>query len=199
MWFIRWRGEQVPRRPNPDLEARILNAARKLWKKGGEDALTMRAVAEAAGTNTPSVYRRFRNRDDILRGLLERIRLDIAAEIETATSVEEGCERYVDYALRHPREYELFYQHNFRLYHSSPVQGAGAPNRPAREAMRRKLAARLGKLPNGHERPLLALWMLGHGTAMLLIDKSILPSEATQARAVFTRSVKALLREAGAL
>jgi AcrR family transcriptional regulator len=189
----------VPRRPDPDLEAKILNAARRLWKKGGEDALTMRAVAEAAGTNTPSVYRRFRNRDDILRGLLERIRLEIAAEIEAAGSVEQGCERYLDYALRHPREYELFYQHNFRLYHLSPARGAGAPNRPAREAMRRKLASRLGKAPDGHERMLLALWMLGHGTAMLLIDKSILPNEAAQARAVFTRSVKALLRAAPAL
>jgi AcrR family transcriptional regulator len=189
----------VPRRPDPDLEAKILNAARRLWKKGGEDALTMRAVAEAAGTNTPSVYRRFRNRDDILRGLLEHIRLEIAAEIEAAGSVEQGCERYLDYALRHPREYELFYQHNFRLYHLSPAHGAGAPNRPARDAMRRKLASRLGKSPDGHERTLLALWMLGHGTAMLLIDKSILPNEAAQARAVFMRSVKALLKAAPAL
>jgi AcrR family transcriptional regulator len=189
----------LPRRPNPDLEAKILSAARKLWKKGGEEALTMRAVAEAAGSNTPSVYRRFRNRDDILRGLLQRIRLEIAAVIEAAPSVESACERYLDYALHHPREYELFYQHNFRLYHLAPVQGAGAPNRPARDAMRQKLAARLGNSPSGHERPLLALWMLGHGTAMLLIDKSILPSEAAQARAVFTRSVRALLRAADAL
>ncbi|HEY1659482.1 MAG TPA: TetR/AcrR family transcriptional regulator [Candidatus Sulfotelmatobacter sp.] len=189
----------MPRPPNPELEAKILSAAQKLWKKGGEGALTMRAVAEAAGTNTPSVYRRFRNRDDILRGLLEHIRLEIAAVIEAAPSVEQACERYLDYALGHPREYELFYQHNFRLYHLSPADGAGTPNRPAREAMRRKLAARLGNSPHGLERPLLALWMLGHGTAMLLIDKSILPSEAAQARAVFTRSVKALLKAAGAL
>jgi len=39
----------VPRPPNPDLEEQILKAARKLWKKGGGNALTMRAVAEAAG------------------------------------------------------------------------------------------------------------------------------------------------------
>lgn len=189
----------MPRRPDPDLEARILNAARKLWQKGGENALTMRAVAKAAGTNTPSVYRRFRNRDDILRGLLERIRLEIAAEIEAAHSVEQGCERYLNFALRHPREYELFYQHNFRLYHLSPAHRAAAPNRPARDAMRRKLAARFGKSTDGHEGTLLALWMLGHGTAMLLIDKSILPPEAAQARTVFTRSVRALLKMADAL
>lgn len=72
----------MPRRPDPDLEGKILNAAQRLWKKGGETALTMRRVAQAAGTNTPAVYRRFRDREDILRALLQRIRLEIAAELE---------------------------------------------------------------------------------------------------------------------
>jgi AcrR family transcriptional regulator len=57
----------MPRQPDPDLQERILNAAQKLWKKGAEKTLTMRAVAKAAGTNTTAVYRRFRNREDILR------------------------------------------------------------------------------------------------------------------------------------
>ncbi len=187
----------MPRRRDPDLEENILNAAQKLWKKGGEEALTMRAVAEAAETNTPSVYRRFRDRDDILRGLLGRIRLQIAAELEAAHSTEQACERYLNYALRHPREYELFYRHNFRLNYSARSDGDGAKavKRPARDAMRRKLAATLGKERDGHERTLLALWMLGHGAAMLMIGKSLEADEAAQARAVFTRSVRALLRE----
>jgi AcrR family transcriptional regulator len=189
----------VPRRPNPDLEEKILNAAQRLWKRGGEEALTMRAVAQAASTNTPSVYRRFRNRDDILRGLLGRIRLDIAAELEAGSSVEQACERYLDYALRHPREYELFFRHNFRLHHSAASNGPGARKvkQPARDVMRRKLTERFGKSPDGHERMLQALWMLVHGAAMLLIHKSILPNETQQARAVFTRSVQALLTEIG--
>src|SRR5580704_7186426 len=60
-----WRNSHLPRRLAPELEGKILDAAQKLWKKGGEKALTMRAVAKAAGTNTPSVYRRFRDRNDI--------------------------------------------------------------------------------------------------------------------------------------
>jgi AcrR family transcriptional regulator len=100
----------VPRQPDPDLEGKILNAAQKLWKRGGEKALTMRAVAKAAGTNTPSVYRRFRDRDDILRALLQRIRLEIAAHLEGISSPEEGCQRYLEYALSHPHEYEVFFQ-----------------------------------------------------------------------------------------
>ena len=115
----------MPRRADPKLEGKILDAAQKLWKKGGEKALTMRTVARAAGTNTPAVYRRFRDRDDILRGLLQRIRWEIAAQMEGISSPEEGCERYLDYALSHPREYELFFQKEYELFYSARSLRAG--------------------------------------------------------------------------
>ena len=61
-------GEDIPRQPDPELEARILEAADALWRRGGEKALTMRAVAKAARTNTPAVYRRFKDREHLIRG-----------------------------------------------------------------------------------------------------------------------------------
>ena len=61
----------MPRHIDPDLEGRILEAARKLWRKGGEKSLSMRTIAKLAGTNTPALYRRFRNRDDILRAMVQ--------------------------------------------------------------------------------------------------------------------------------
>lgn len=185
----------MPRRPDPDLEGKILEAARKLWKKGGEKSLTMRGVARAAGTNTPSVYRRFRDRDDILRGLLQRIRLEFTALMEGAGSPEEGCERYLDYALKHPHEYELFYQHDYELHHSGRSLSAGVKpvGRPAREAMKRKLAEKFGESPDEYESLVVALWMMGHGAAMLLIAKTILPKDEKAARTVFTAAVRALL------
>ncbi len=186
----------MPRRPDPDLEGKILDAAQKLWKKGGEKALTLRAVARAAGTNTPSVYRRFRDRDDILRCVLHRIRLEIAAAIEGGASAEESCERYLDYALRHPYEYELFYRHNYDLHYSPRSRRAGTKPvpQPARDAMRRKLTEKLGGSQADHECLLMALWMVVHGAAMLLIGKLILPREQLEARAVFTKTVSAVLQ-----
>ncbi len=71
----------MARQPDPDLEDRILKAARQLWKKGAGKALTMRAVARAAHTNTPAVYRRFPHRDDILRALLQQIRKEIFLQL----------------------------------------------------------------------------------------------------------------------
>jgi AcrR family transcriptional regulator len=186
----------VRRRADPDLEGKILDAAQKLWKKGGEKALTMRTVARAAGTNTPSVYRRFRDRDDLLRGLLQRIRWEIAAQMEGISSPEEGCERYLEYALRHPREYELFFQKQYELFYSARSQRAGFKPKvlPVRDAMRQKVAEKLGGASGDHERLVMALRMAVHGAAMLLIEKAILPEDEAEARAVLTASVAALLR-----
>jgi len=191
----------VPRRPDPDLEGKILDAAQKLWKKGGEKALTMRRVAQAAGTNTPAVYRRFRDRDDILRGLLQRIRWEIAAQMEGIASPEEGCERYLDYALSHPREYELFFQKEYELFYSARSIRAGFKPKvqPVRNVMRQKVTEKLGGAPDDHERLLLALRMVVHGAAMLLIEKAILPEDAAEARAVFTATVAALLQTGAGL
>jgi AcrR family transcriptional regulator len=188
----------MPRLPDPELEGEILDAAQRLWKKKGEEGLTMRAVAKAAGTNTPSVYRRFQNREDILRGLLQRIRLDIASEMQDIASPEEGCARYLEYALRHPREYELFFQKEYKLFHSPNSKRARVKptGRPVREIMRRKIAEKLGGSPAEYESVLLALQMLTHGAAMLLIAKTILPKDAEKARSVFEASVGALLEAA---
>src|SRR5690348_18175864 len=99
----------MPRQPDPDLEDRILKAAQVLWKKGGDKALTMRAVARAAGTNTPAVYRRFKNRQDLVRGLLLRIVARIREIFDERESLEDIAEAYVEFGLQHPHEYDLFY------------------------------------------------------------------------------------------
>ena len=99
----------MPRHPDPDLEERVLKAADGLWKRGGERALTMRAVARAAGTNTPAVYRRFKNREDLIRGLLLRIASRIGQQFEQSQTLEQMAEAYVEFALKMPNEYELFY------------------------------------------------------------------------------------------
>jgi len=87
----------VPRPPNPDLEEQILKAARKLWKKEGATRLPCARLRKRQGPIRPAVYRRFRDREDILRALLQRIRLGICRRAESAPSPEEACERYVDY------------------------------------------------------------------------------------------------------
>jgi AcrR family transcriptional regulator len=185
----------MPRHPDPDLEDRILNAAHVLWKRGGEKALTMRVVADAAGTNTPAVYRRFKNREDIVRALLRRIQDNIRVAIENQQSIEEIGEAYLEYALRHPHEYELFFAHARDL---QPRKSAGGirpirESRPNMALLERRLAERLGGSPEDHTRLGVALWSAAHGAAMLLLQKAVPEGHEEEVRLAFSATVTAVL------
>lgn len=52
--------------------SRILDAAATLIEEEGVDAVSTRSVADLAGVSYPSLYRFFRDRDEILERLLER-------------------------------------------------------------------------------------------------------------------------------
>jgi len=190
----------MPRHPDPDLEARILNAAHKLWKRGGEKALTMRAVARAAGTNTPAVYRRFKDRRDLIRGLLLHIAARIRRHFESGENIEEMAEAYVDHALKLPHEYQLFYSNARAL---SPRKGSGKP-RPIRESrpnfayVEQKLAERLGGAPEDHTQLALAVWATLHGTTMLLLTRAIPDGHETELRAACRAAITALIDGAAA-
>ena len=186
----------MPRQPDPDVEERILHAADVLWRRGGERALTMRAVAKAAGTNTPSVYRRFKNRQDLLRGLLLRIADRIRQEFSKAETLEGMADAYVDYALKMPNEYLLFYSHSRWM---SPRKGRGTPQ-PIRESRpnfaftEQLLAKRFGGRPEDHTQLALELWALLHGTTTLLLTQSIPEGHEEELREACRAAVKQLLR-----
>lgn len=176
----------MSRRPDPELEHRILDAAHRLWKRGGEEALTIRAVAKAAGTNTPAVYRRFKNRNDILRGLIQRIQVQVRSIVEPCGSPAEIAQALLDYALAHPREYEL------TMSGAVPTLADGRPN--LNLALERT-ARWLGGSPADHEKLVFAVWALTHGTASSLNSKALSPEEARKMRAAFNPAVEALIQQ----
>lgn len=186
----------MPRHPDPNLEERVLNAARVLWARGGEKALTMRAVARAAHSNTPAVYRRFKNRQDIIRALLKQIVVRTGEQFASG-SVEQMAESYVDYALEHPHEYDLFYSYAHKLS-PTKVDGRLQPirnSRPNFGLVERLLAKELGGSPEDHTKLALALWATLHGTTMLLLSKGVAGHEEGLRGACRT-AVKALLERA---
>ena len=180
----------MSRRADPELEDRILQAARKLWKKGGEKGLSMRKVAREARTTTPTVYSRFRTKQEILSALLRRIQQDWAVVIESCTNPEEAGQRCLDFALSHPHEYELLYADWF---------GRATPASESRanvELMKSKLAQWLGGQPADYNRLVLAEWALLHGAVMLIITKSVKAEVAAQLRDAFHEVMLALVRSA---
>ena len=184
----------MPRQPDPDLENRILNAAHVLWKRGGEKSLTMRAVAKAAKTNTPAVYRRFKNRGDLLRGLLLRISDRIRKDFAAGETLEHMAEAYVDSALRQPHDYELFYSHAEELSKGrrGPVR-AIRDTRPNFGFVEDLLAKRLGGRPEDYTQLALAIWATLHGTTMLLLTKAIPEGHIEELRSACRMAVKMML------
>jgi AcrR family transcriptional regulator len=152
----------LPRHPDPELEQRILDAASRLWGRSGEKGLTMRAVAKAAGTTTPTVYERYRDRDDILRALRLQTRRELFAVIGRTHSLRQACQRQLQFALERSHAYEVLFD------------GVAQPpslheSWPSFNFMRQRLAEQLGGDPHKHTRLMLAIWSLVHGTAMLII------------------------------
>jgi len=180
----------VPRHPDPDLEQRILTAASRLWSRGGEKALTMRAVAKAAGTTTPTVYERYQDRDDILRALRLKTRRELYSVLTPTRTLSEAIQSYLKFALDNSHAYEVLFD------------GVGRPPSlyepwPSFNLMRTRLAEHLRGTTGQHNRLMLAIWSLMHGTAMLIIRGGFEGALRTQAIHSCLDSVETLLRARG--
>ena len=185
----------MPRRADPNLEKRVLDAAQKLWRGGGDKNLSMRALARAARTNTPAIYRRFKDRKEILRALLLRVRTRQVEAIQSARSLEEAIDLYIDFALKNPWEYELYYlQEHEQL---RPAVSRSPEIGPGFVWLQNQMAERLGGSPDEHASLGLALWGLAHGTVMLLISKVVSLARAAELRAGCREAIEVLLKGAG--
>lgn len=173
----------MPRPIDPGLESKVLEAARKLWVKGGGKALTIRSVAKLAGTNPPALYRRFPDRDAILKALVEAYQADFVRDVESSESPKEFALRVLDIAMRRPQEYELF------LW---GLRRGVTDARPVAELFMRRCAETLGGSPSDYLDLTLALRALLRGTAMYLMDNQETVSEKRTNEA-YARAVDILI------
>jgi AcrR family transcriptional regulator len=179
----------LPRQADPELEQRILDAAIRLWSRGGEKALTMRGVAKAAGTTTPTLYERYRDRDDILRALRLQTRAELFASLCRTRSLTQACQRYLEFAHGHRHAYQVLFD------------GFAQPPSlhepwPSFNLMRLRLAQRLGGDPRKQTRLMLSLWSLLHGTAMLLVRGGVAGPLRTQMTHSCLDAVEAIVAQA---
>lgn len=187
----------MPRRPDPSLDKRVLDAAWRLWK-GGDKRLSLRALARAARTSTPAIYRHFRSRKEILRALLLRLRHDLYQTLATSATMEDAFDAYLNFALRHPREYQMLFEHQYELL------AKWRPGRAARDREKlpaffwglNKLAEELGGSPDSHIPLAVTLWVLVHGTASLLISRSVEDGLEGEMRAEGKKAVRLLMNAA---
>lgn len=112
-------------RPRPSLrdkeqQARrqlLLAAARRLLRKGGAQAVTMRAVADDVGVSTTVVYGFFSDKAALVAqavdGDLKRFARHLKRAVDEATSPADALHRvaqaYVAFGLAHPQSYRVMF------------------------------------------------------------------------------------------
>jgi len=149
----------MPPIADKQLEERILKAALRLWRTRGEQGLTLRAVAHEASTTTPTLYKRFRNKEALRLALASRFRDELTADLLASPTIEQSHRRYLAYVESHPREYELLGSY-WGQFFSAP--------RPVRTWMLTQLAARLGGEPGEYAAVYEGIFLLCHGASTLL-------------------------------
>ncbi|WP_369069573.1 TetR/AcrR family transcriptional regulator [Kineococcus terrestris] len=110
------RRTRNPRGEGSRLRGEILDAARELLQEGS-GAVTLRAVARAAGISAPSIYRHFEDVDAVLRAVVDEAFADLARRLREAAagaSTPVGrlvavCEGYLDFAREQPQRYRLMF------------------------------------------------------------------------------------------
>jgi AcrR family transcriptional regulator len=176
----------MPRTPDAKLEEKIVTAAYALWTKRGEKALTMRAVARKAGTTTPTVYERFRDKRDLMKLLRARALKNLVDVLHPADSAAEVCRRFLTFAALHPHEYLLLTSDwGARLSRNEP--------KPTFEIVKARLAAQLGGTPDDHFRLAMALGALLHGTAVMLLADDVHHGVARTMRSICNETCETLI------
>ena len=104
-------------RDSAPTRAAILDAASRLLEDSGPEAVTLRAVGEAAGVSRSAPYRHYADKAALMRALAERALRQIAGWIRHGAEchqdawqrVHAGCRAYIDYAVEHPHHYQLVF------------------------------------------------------------------------------------------
>jgi AcrR family transcriptional regulator len=152
----------MPRKPDPVLEQKIVAAAVRLLDRGGEEAVTLRAVAKEAGTTTPTIYERFHDRDELIQQVVVLATEEIVAAIQPKTSIEAMFEEYLRYCRAHPVRLNLTVGTFGKRYVS------GEPM-PAFDLLRFRISSQIGIKGRECEDLALAIASLAFGTAQGVI------------------------------
>lgn len=163
-----------PSAARDEARARIIAAAIKLLNHGGRDAVTTRAVADAAGVQAPTLYRLFRDKQGLLDAVAEH---GFTAYLKEKTvrkpggdpveDLRAGWDLHIEFGMSRPAVYLLMY--------AEPRPGAKSPAadmsyRLLREHIRRVAAA--GRLRFSEERAADLFHASGCGTVLTLLSKA---------------------------
>lgn len=152
-------------------EHRILSAATDLLAKGGIEAVTTRAVCEAAGITAPTLYHYFGDKDGLLRALvaqnietfMERKRSRRTAD--ALADLRRSWSGWIDFAGENPKL--------FRLMIESTRSDPKATTMQEGVALMREIIERLaaeGRLTTDVDTAARAIWAASNGVLILFME-----------------------------
>ncbi len=163
-----------PAASREDTRARIVASAIVLLNTGGRDAVTTRAVADAAGVQVPTLYRLFGDKHALLDAVAEYgFKAYLTEKMiprpgqDPVEDLRIGWDLHVAFGLSHPAIYLLMY--------AEPRPGVKSPAaetsyRVLKEHIRRVAAA--GRLRFSEERAAQLFHAAGCGTVLTLLAKA---------------------------
>ena len=176
----------MPKAPDPELEGRILSAAVRLLDRGGEHAVTMRSVAVEAGTTTPTIYERFRDRNALMQAVVEEISKEVLALFEPSDSVEQMFAKYLQFNGAHPMRFNLSVE-------TFGTRLAGGEKMPVFDRFRSRIAQELAISAEPCEELALAIASLLFGTMRGMIAVGLDTRHARELRRTSLAALRKLL------
>jgi len=176
----------MPRSPDPALEGKLVAAALRLLDRGGEHAVTLRAVAKEAGTTTPSIYERFRDRKALMQRVLDRATEEVLTALQPAPSIEAMFREYLRHSKMHPMRLSL----TVETFGARFVAG---DKMPAFELLVSRISEQSGIKGRECEDLALAIASLGFGTAQGMIAAGSDSGHGAQLQRTSLRALRMLL------
>ncbi|WP_030489793.1 TetR/AcrR family transcriptional regulator [Micromonospora chokoriensis] len=155
-----------------DVRSAIIAAATQLLREKGANAVTTRAVAQAAGVQAPTIYRLFGDKDGLVDAVAEHVMATYVSSKSAAAAAEHGdpvadlrsaWRTHLEFGLANPELYALIATRGRGA--SSPAAVAGMEVLRARV---RRLAA-VGLLRVDEQRALMMIHAAGNGTILALL------------------------------
>ena len=173
-----------PRGSGGELREEVLHAAMELLAdSGGEEAMSLRAVAQRVGVSVPSIYLHFADKQALLNAVCDQVfsALDSAmqAAVVGAANPLEALRRqgvaYVEFALANPEHYRvvMMRKHAFteEQYADLVMASAAFSNLVSTVAE----CVEAGVFAGAPDQLALRLWATAHGLASLLVAKPYFP------------------------
>lgn len=183
--------------PEETMRDRVLRVADDLLDTAGPDALSLRKIADLAGTSTQAVYTQFGGKPGLADAMYRSGYRRLADELDAVPDVADPIERmrtlalaYRRVALANPEHYKLMTGRPIADY-DPPVESrrfAATTMEPLVDAVRTACAA--GVLDGDPRTVAMRLWAAGHGRVSLELH-GLVEVDDDEANEYFDRLVDA--------